>query len=49
MIPYNPPIADMSFLLNDLGMLRQVASLPGYEEADAELVDALLNLSLIHI
>ena len=43
MIPYNPPIADMSFLLNDLGMLRQVASLPGYEEADAELVDALLN------
>ena len=43
MIPYNPPIADMSFLLNDLGMLRQVASLPGHEEADAELVDALLN------
>jgi len=43
MIPYNPPIDDMSFLLNDLGMLPQVSSLPGYEEADAELVDALLN------
>ncbi len=43
MIPYNPPIHDMSFLLNDLGMLPQVSSLPGYEEADAELVDALLN------
>jgi alkylation response protein AidB-like acyl-CoA dehydrogenase len=43
MIPYNPPIDDMSFLLNDLGMLPQVSSLPGYEEADAELVEALLN------
>ena len=43
MIPYNPPIDEMSFLLNDLGMLPQVSSLPGYEEADAELVDALLN------
>lgn len=43
MIPYNPPIDDMSFLLNDLGMLPQVSSLPGYEEADPELVDALLN------
>jgi alkylation response protein AidB-like acyl-CoA dehydrogenase len=43
MIPYNPPIDDMSFLLNDLGMLPQVSSLPGYEEADAELIEALLN------
>ena len=57
MIPYNPPINDMSFLMNDLGMLPKVAALPGYEDADAELVDALLNeagklsseLSLIHI
>ena len=43
MIPYNPPINDMSFLMNDLGMLPKVAALPGYEDADAELVDALLN------
>ena len=43
MILYNPPIDDMSFLLNDLRMLPQVSSLPGYEEADAQLVDALLN------
>lgn len=43
MIPYNAPLEDMSFLLNDLGMLPKVAELPGYEEADAELVDALLT------
>ncbi|MEC8699049.1 MAG: acyl-CoA dehydrogenase family protein, partial [Pseudomonadota bacterium] len=40
---YNPPINDMTFLLNDLEMLPKVAKLPGYEGADAELVDALLN------
>ena len=33
----------MTFLLNDLEMLPKVAELPGYEGADAELVDALLN------
>ena len=43
MIPYNAPLDDMSFLMNDLGMLDQVSGLPGYEEADAELVEALLN------
>ena len=43
MTPYNPPINDMTFLLNDLEMLPKVAELPGYEGADAELVDALLN------
>ena len=43
MNPYNPPINDMTFLLNDLEMLPKVAELPGYEGADAELVDALLN------
>ncbi len=43
MIPYHAPLEDMSFLMNDLGMLDQVSGLPGYEEADAELVEALLN------
>tara|TARA_B100000676_G_scaffold110582_1_gene110505 strand:- start:2838 stop:4625 length:1788 start_codon:yes stop_codon:yes gene_type:complete len=43
MVSYNPPINDMSFLMNDLGMLPRVAALPGYEDADAELIDALLN------
>ena len=32
MIPYNPPINDMTFLFNDLDMLPKVAELPGYEE-----------------
>ena len=43
MIPYNAPLDDMAFLMNDLGMLPRVAELPGYEDADAELVEALLN------
>ena len=43
MIPYSPPQDDMRFLLNDLEMLPRVAALPGFEDADAELVEALLT------
>ena len=43
MNPYTPPQDDMRFLMNDLGMLPRVSKLPGYEEADPELVDALLT------
>ena len=43
MIPYTPPQDDMRFLMYDLGMLPRVSKLPGYEEADPELVDALLT------
>lgn len=40
---YTAPIADMRFVLNDLGMLGQVQALPGGEEASADLVDAVLE------
>ncbi len=43
MIPYSPPQDDMRFLLIDLEMLPRVAALPGFEDADAELVEALLT------
>ena len=39
MSPDNPPINDMSFLMNDLGMLPKVAALPGYEDADAAKIN----------
>ncbi|MCR9219130.1 MAG: acyl-CoA dehydrogenase [Alphaproteobacteria bacterium] len=43
MVPYNAPIADMRFVLNDLGLLPQVQALPGGEEATPDLVDAVLE------
>ena len=43
MIPYFPPQDDMRFLLNELEMLPRVAALPGFEDADSELVEALLT------
>jgi alkylation response protein AidB-like acyl-CoA dehydrogenase len=43
MVPYKAPIADMRFVLNDLGLLAQVQQLPGGEEASPDLVDAVLE------
>ena len=43
MIPYNAPIRDMRFVMQDLGLLDAVRALPGCEEASAELVDAVLE------
>ncbi|WP_119679131.1 acyl-CoA dehydrogenase [Indioceanicola profundi] len=43
MIPYNAPIDDMRFTLNHVVGLPAVAQLPGYEAADADLVDAVLE------
>jgi len=43
MIPYNAPIQDMRFTLNHVVGLPAVAQLPGYEAADADLVDAVLE------
>ncbi|MEQ8602128.1 MAG: acyl-CoA dehydrogenase [Marivibrio sp.] len=40
---YTAPIADMRFVLNDLGMLGQVQALPGGEDASSDLVDAVLE------
>ena len=43
MIPYGAPLADMRFLLHGLGLLETVNTLPGYEDASADLVDAVLE------
>jgi alkylation response protein AidB-like acyl-CoA dehydrogenase len=40
---YTAPIADMRFVLNDLGMLGQVQALPGGDEAASDLIDAVLE------
>ncbi len=40
---YTAPIEDMRFVLNKVVGLDAVAALPGYEEASAELVDAVLE------
>ncbi|MGI9271893.1 MAG: acyl-CoA dehydrogenase family protein [Woeseiaceae bacterium] len=40
---YNAPIKDMSFLLNECFGLEKVAALPGNEEVDADLLEAILE------
>ncbi len=43
MIPYTAPIRDMQFILKDMGLLDQIAQLPGCEEVSPDLVDAILE------
>ncbi len=40
---YGAPLRDMRFLLHEQGLLQTVTALPGFEEASAELVDAILE------
>ncbi len=40
---YTAPVKDMMFVLTELAKLDQVASLPGYEEATPDLVEAILD------
>ncbi len=43
MIPYTAPIRDMQFVLKEMGLLEQIAQLPGCEEVTPDLVDAILE------
>jgi len=43
MTSYHAPLADMRFLLHELGLLKSVNGLPGMEEATGDLVDAILE------
>ncbi|HEY2819200.1 MAG TPA: acyl-CoA dehydrogenase [Casimicrobiaceae bacterium] len=43
MSTYRAPLQEMSFVLNELAGLAQVASLPGFEEATADTVSAILE------
>jgi len=40
---YAAPLKDMRFVLNELAGLREVAQLPGYEDATPDTVDAILE------
>jgi 3-(methylthio)propanoyl-CoA dehydrogenase len=43
MSEYIAPLQDMRFVMQELAGLEQVVSLPGCEEASADVVDAILN------
>ena len=43
MSSYNAPLKDMKFLLKDVIGLAEVGSLPGYEDATPDTVDAILD------
>jgi alkylation response protein AidB-like acyl-CoA dehydrogenase len=40
---YQAPLKDMRFVLNELAGLREVAKLPGYQDATPDTVDAILE------
>ena len=43
MSDYVAPLKDMRFVLNELAGLNEVSALPGYEEATADVVDAIME------
>ena len=43
MTEYTAPLRDMRFVLNDLVGMNAIASLPGYDHAEADLTDAILE------
>ena len=43
MSTYHAPLAEMAFVMNELGGLAQVASLPGFEDATPDTVSAILE------
>jgi 3-(methylsulfanyl)propanoyl-CoA dehydrogenase len=43
MSSYVAPLKDMRFVLNELAGLAEIATLPGYEDASADTVDAILE------
>ncbi|GLR15056.1 acyl-CoA dehydrogenase [Chitinimonas prasina] len=40
---YRAPVADIRFVLNELAGLNEVGALPGYEDVNPELADAILE------
>ena len=43
MSTYRAPLAEMEFVMNELGGLAQVAALPGFEDATPETASAILE------
>lgn len=40
---YTPPVRDMQFVMNELAGLESIVQLPGYEECELDLVEAILD------
>ena len=40
---FKAPIQDIRFCLDEIAVLDQVLSMPGFEEVDSDLVDAVLE------
>ena len=43
MSEYNAPVRDFSFILNHVCDLKALSELPGYDHAEPDLVDAILE------
>ena len=43
MSAYTPPIDDLRFVLEELADLDSIRELPGYEDVQSDLVDAILS------
>ncbi|MTI10432.1 acyl-CoA dehydrogenase [Curvivirga aplysinae] len=43
MTEYNAPLKDMNFLLNDMGLLKELSEMPATAEATPDLVSAILD------
>jgi 3-(methylthio)propanoyl-CoA dehydrogenase len=43
MTDYTAPLRDMRFVITELADLENIVGLPGYEDASADLVDAVLD------
>ena len=43
MTVYRAPTADMTFLLNHVLAINEIAALPGFEDATPDMVDAILT------
>ena len=43
MTDYNAPLKDMNFLLNDMGLLKELSEMPATAEATPDLVSAILD------
>ena len=41
MSEYSAPLRDMRFILDEVANFDVISSLPGYEEASADLIDAV--------
>ena len=47
MSDYLAPLRDMQFVINELASLEQIASLPGFEEATPDMVEAILEQAAV--